>query len=253
MRFLYQAEVSSTNDVVRGLAEDGERGPLWLRADSQSAGRGRRGRVWTSAKGNLFISGLFALTGDPLAGAQLGFAAALAIADTIKTYAPDANVTLKWPNDVLVDGAKISGILLETGGAQDRWLIVGIGLNLTHHPLTHGSGDTPYPATHLLAHIDEADLLGPEPVYTGVEAVMAVLSARFMHWRDLHSTHGFAPLRAKWLAQAQGMGERAQIRTGERTITARLVTLGENGELQIAHDNGTIEAVYAGDVFPQET
>ena len=249
MRFLHQAEVSSTNDVVRGLAEQGERGPLWLRADSQSAGRGRRGRVWTSAKGNLFISGLFPLTAEPLAGAQLGFAAALAIADTVKTYAPSANVTLKWPNDVLVDGAKISGILLETGGAgDDRWLIVGIGLNLTHHP-----EDTPYPATHLLAHIEAAVMVGAEPIYTGIEAVMAVLSARFMHWRDQHSAHGFAPLRAKWLAQAQGMGERAQIRIGERMITARLVSLGENGELQIAHDNGTIEAIYAGDVFPQET
>ena len=246
MRFIHHAQVGSTNDEVRKLAEQGETGPLWLRADSQTAGRGRHGRKWTSVTGNLYASGLFPLGREPLAGAQLGFAAALAIADTIRVYAPDAPISLKWPNDVLVDGAKISGILLETGQTKGRsWVIVGIGINLLSNP-----ADTPYPATHFLEHIAESELSGPEPIFTGPEAVLAVLSARFEHWRKRHDREGFTALRDPWTAQAQGVGETAHIRLADRSFRAKLLGLGENGELQVEHDNGTIESIFAGDVYP---
>lgn len=246
MRFIQLKDTGSTNDDVRALAEQGEGGPLWIRAQTQSKGRGRRGRGWTSQQGNLFASGLFPLPETPLAGAQLGFAAALSIADTVRCYAPDANISLKWPNDVLVDGAKISGILLETGtshGAQ--WVIVGIGLNLLSNPT-----DTPYPVTHLLEHISKDDLETPEPIFTGPDAVLAVLASKFEHWRGLHRDEGFAPLRTAWMLQAHGLGQRAHIRLPDREFNARLIGLGENGELQAEHDNGTVESVYAGDVYP---
>lgn len=246
MRFIHLTEAGSTNDEVRRLAEQGESGPLWLSADAQTDGRGRHGRAWTSVKGNLYASGLFPLGQDPLAGAQLGFAAALAIADTIKVYAPEAKVSLKWPNDVLVGGAKISGILLETGQTQGRsWVIVGIGLNVMSHP-----ADTPYRATHLLEHISEAALSTAEPIFTGVEAILPVLSARFEHWRGLHAREGFTALRGPWLAVAQGLNEMADIRLPNRQFRAIITGLGENGELQLQHSNGTKESLYAGDVFP---
>jgi len=246
LRFLYLKETGSTNDEVRRLAEQGEQGPLWLRADIQTGGRGRHGRSWTSVKGNLYASGLFPLGTEPLAGAQLGFAAALAIAETIEVYAPSSDITLKWPNDVLVSGAKISGILLETGQTNGAsWVVVGVGVNLQSHP-----ADTPYPATHLLDHISKTDLEGPEPIYTGVDGVLAVLSARFEHWRGLHMREGFAALRGPWTARAQGLGEIARINLADRSFHAKLIGLGENGELQLEHDNGTIESIYAGDVFP---
>jgi len=112
---------------------------------------------------------------------------------------------------VLVDGAKISGILLETGQTKGRsWVIVGIGINLLSNP-----ADTPYPATHFLEHISESELSGPEPIFTGPEAVLAVLS-------------GLA----------------------DRSFRGKLLGLGENGELQVEHDNGTIESIFAGDVYP---
>lgn len=246
MKFLHLTEAGSTNDEVRLLAEKGELGPLWLRADSQSGGRGRHGRRWTSPFGNLYASGLFPLSKVPLAGAHLGFAASLAIADTISAYAPLARISLKWPNDVLLDGAKISGILLETGRSRGQfWVIVGIGLNLITHP-----ADTPYPSTHLLEHIAKADLDGPGSVFTGADGVMAVLAARFDYWRSIYEAQGFAALRGPWLERAQGLGETASIRLAERSFTAKLMGLGENGELQVEYDNGTVESIYAGDVFP---
>ena len=208
--------------------------------------RDRHGRAWTSVKGNLYASGLFPLGSEPLIGAQLGFAAALAIADTIKIYAPDAQVTLKWPNDVLVGGAKVSGILLETGQTHgQRWVIVGIGLNLLSHPF-----DTPYPATHLLEHIPKTSLSRAEPIFTGGEALLAVLSARFEHWRALHADEGFSALRGPWLAMAKGLNEMADIRLTNRRFRAKIIGLGGNGELQVEHSNGTVESLYAGDVFP---
>ena len=125
------------------------------------------------------------------------------------------------------------------------WIIVGIGINLLSHP-----SDTPYPATHLLEHISSIKLSGPEPIFTGPEAVLAVLSARFEHWRALHMSGGFQALRGPWLAKAQGLGELADITLPNRSFRATLLGLGENGELQVEHDNGTIESIYAGDVFP---
>lgn len=246
MKFVHLTEVGSTNDEVRQLAEQGENGPLWLRADSQTHGRGRHGRSWSSKTGNLYASGLFALGKAPLAGAHLGFAAALAISDTVLVYAPEANITLKWPNDVLIDGAKVSGILLETGQNQNgHWLIVGIGINLISHPV-----DTPYRATHLLQHIPLGELSVPEPIFTGADAVLAVLSAKFEYWRDLYSKSGFSAMRQPWINRAQGIDEIAHVRLADRSFHAKLLGLGENGELQVEHDNGTIEAIYAGDVFP---
>ena len=215
-------------------------------AERQSRGRGRHGRQWTSETGNLYASGLFPLPKNPLAGAQLGFAAALSISETLRTYIPDADIRLKWPNDVLIGGAKVSGILLETGSFKGRnWVVVGIGLNLTSHP-----EDTTYPATHLVAHIKKKNLSGPEPLYTGPEAVLALLASHFEHWRLRLVAEGFAPLRKAWRKQAHGLGETAQIVLGDRRLKARILGLGENGELQIKHDDGTLESIYAGDVYP---
>lgn len=200
------------------------------------------GRQWVSKSGNLYASGLFPIDDTPLAlVAQLSFAASLAISDTVAVYAPDADITLKWPNDVLVGGAKISGILLETGQSPSGgYVIVGIGLNVEHHPDT-----TLYPATHLLAHMSADALSSHEPLYTGLEAVLATLSARFEVWRGRHAKDGFAPLREAWLSRAHGIGQVATI-DGKPVI---IKGLGENGELQVSRDNGTIDEIFAGDVF----
>lgn len=194
-----------------------------------------------SGHGNLYASGLFPAFDIPAQTAQLSFVAALSIADVITAYASDAAVTLKWPNDVLVGGAKISGVLLETGVFDSEpYVVVGIGLNLVNHPDT-----ALYPATHLLAHMPEDSLSGPEPTFTGAEAVLAVLAARFEHWRAVHAEQGFAPIRTAWTARAHGLGQWGQV----DGTAAKLIGLGDNGELQVERESGTIETIFAGDVF----
>lgn len=241
MRFIHQGVTGSTNADARALVDAGERGPLWISAAAQTAGRGRRGREWVSRSGNLYASGLFAAFAEPIKNAQLSFCAALSIADVINAYAPDASVSLKWPNDVLVDGAKISGVLLETGqGSVEPFVIVGIGINLEHHPDT-----APYPVTHLLAHMATDALAGPEPIYTGAEAVLALLAARFEYWRGLHAREGFAPIAKAWTARAHGLGE--PITVGDKR--GILHGLGLNGELQLRDKAGTLRSISAGDVF----
>ena len=124
-------ELDSTNSEARRRAEAGEQGPLWISADRQTAGRGRRGRAWTSGEGNLAATLLLRPgTPAPVTG-QLSFVAALATAEMAAQFAPQAAITVKWPNDVLGAGKKLAGILLE-GGAD--WLAIGVGVNLTSFP-----------------------------------------------------------------------------------------------------------------------
>ena len=240
MRFIHKQDTDSTNNDAHELARSGETGPLWIRADTQTSGKGRRGREWVSKSGNLFTSGLFPAFADVSKTVQLSFIAALAIYETIKTYAPLANVSLKWPNDVLVEGAKISGVLLETGQVKfGPYVVVGIGLNLTHHPDL-----TLYPATHLLEHVDPSDMNRPEPIYTGPEGVLAVLASRFEIWRGVHAQDGFQTIAKAWMEKAHGMGKRAYIDNSPVTLRG----LGPNGELRVEYDNGTVDTVVAADV-----
>jgi BirA family biotin operon repressor/biotin-[acetyl-CoA-carboxylase] ligase len=123
--------LDSTNAEARRLAMGGERDPVWITAERQSAGRGRRGRVWDSGAGNLAATLLLRPDAQPATMGQLSFAAALATAEMAAHFAPDAAITVKWPNDVLADGKKLAGILLES---ENGWLAIGIGVNLASFP-----------------------------------------------------------------------------------------------------------------------
>ena len=135
-------EIDSTNEEARRLAAAGVQGPLWILADRQSKGRGRRGREWHSLAGNLYATLLLNPVSRIAQCAQLSFVAALAVGDLVARYAPLAVPELKWPNDVLADGRKIAGILLETSGMDagaPDWLAIGFGVNLVWYhfwPLT---------------------------------------------------------------------------------------------------------------------
>ena len=228
--------LDSTNEDAKRRALAGERGPLWIVARAQSAGRGRRGRAWTSAQGNLFATGLFTLEAGPAQAAQLSFAAALAVGDmAASVIGPDA-VRLKWPNDVLVEGEKLAGILLESGSAPGGglWLAVGIGVNLAHHP-----EDAERPATDLSVH---GGGLSPD------EAVRT-LAQRFEHWRGVWARQGFAPIREAWLARAWGLGERCTARLDGETLQGVFADLSEDGSLRLDLNDGRRRLVSAGDVF----
>jgi BirA family biotin operon repressor/biotin-[acetyl-CoA-carboxylase] ligase len=163
---------------------------------------------------------------------QLSFIAALALDEALQRWVPAERLALKWPNDVLLDGAKCSGILLEgVAGAT----IVGIGVNLTHHPLV-----TERPATSLAA----AGFAPP----TAAEFV-AFLADRFADVRSLWGSHGFAAIRSRWVARASGRGKRIEARLGTETLVGRFDDLAEDGALRLALDDGSVRLIHAGEVF----
>ena len=228
--------LDSTNEEAKRRALSGEAGPLWIVARAQTAGRGRRGRAWTSANGNLFATGLFRLDASPARAAQLSFAAALAVADLTASVIPSELVKLKWPNDVLVAGKKVCGILLESGAhpGGGLWLAVGIGVNLVHHP-----EDQERPATDLAVH---GGAVSPD------EAVKR-LAERFEHWRTVWARDGFAPIREAWLARAWGLGERCTARLDGETVEGVFADLSDDGSLRLDLNDGRRRLVSAGDVF----
>jgi BirA family biotin operon repressor/biotin-[acetyl-CoA-carboxylase] ligase len=225
------AELDSTNEEARRLAEAGEVGPVWIMAERQSAGRGRRGRAWATAPGNLATTLLLRPDAPQNVSGQLSFAAALAAADMISHFAPDAVVTVKWPNDVLADGKKLAGILLE-GGAG--WLAIGTGVNLASHPQ-----GTEFPATSLAG-------LGIAP--PSADEALTVLAARFAHWYDLWMKTGFETLRAAWLARAFGVGAPIRARLPQETCEGVFEGIDADGAL-LLNQAGQVRAIAAGEVF----
>ncbi|MEQ9144658.1 MAG: biotin--[acetyl-CoA-carboxylase] ligase [Parvibaculaceae bacterium] len=236
------AEIDSTNEEAKRLAAAGEPGPVWIVAETQTAGRGRRGRAWTSPSGNLMCTLLLRPGCSPAKAGELSFVAGLALHDAACTLLPDdaaAKVSLKWPNDLLIDGKKASGILLESesdGGAEVSWLAIGIGLNLAHFP-----EDTPYPATSLRA------VSGETP---SVEAALTALAAGFDRWfRRWQAGGGFARVREAWLARARGVGGAVTVRLPEETLEGTFEGIEPDGALRLRLANGTVRLISAGDVF----
>ena len=227
----------STNAEARTRALAGERGPLWIAARRQSAGRGRRGRVWHSLDGNLFASGLYLVARPPAEAAQLSFVAALAVATVCDDVLGDTSRTrLKWPNDVLVDSRKVAGILLESGAAPDGglWLAIGVGINLAAAP-----DEIERPAISL----SEAGASLER------EAALEVLASAFDREFQLWSRGGFGAIRDRWLARAHGLGERCVVRLTHETLEGHFGDLGPDGALRLDLASGEHRYISAGEVF----
>jgi BirA family transcriptional regulator, biotin operon repressor / biotin---[acetyl-CoA-carboxylase] ligase len=229
--------IDSTNEEARRLAAAGEAGPIWITAARQTAGRGRRGRVWESPSGNLAAT-LMLRPGKPAGEcAQLSFAAAIAACDTVAHFAPAVEVRVKWPNDVLADGRKICGILLESashGTEIPSFLAIGIGINLASHP-----EGTEYPATSLKA-------LGTA-VPTPDDALLH-LAAHFARWYEIWCADGYAPIRDAWLARAKGLGERIRARLATGETQGIFEGIDETGALILREPAG-VRRIAAGEVF----
>lgn len=229
-------EIDSTNEEARRLAAQGEFGPLWIAAARQTAGRGRRGRAWVSPVGNLSATLLLA-PGKPASEcAQLSFAAALAASDAVASFGADAKV--KWPNDVLVGGRKIAGILLEsasTGGASPTWLAIGVGVNLAHHP-----ADTEFPATSFPA----LGIAAPDP-----KEALTRLAASFAKWYETWRTGGFPPIRDAWLSRALGLGTRIRARLQNEETTGLFEGIDVDGALLLREAQDRLRVIAAGEVF----
>lgn len=231
--------LDSTNAEARRRAEAGETGPCWIAARRQTAGRGRHGREWESGGGNLAAT-LLTSTEKPAAeAAQLSFVAALAVFDMAEAYVPRALLTLKWPNDVLLAGAKVSGLLIESGAARSGlWLAVGIGVNLASHP-----AGTERPATHLGAHL-RADVARPPSSDEALEALAKAVDHRRSQWEG----EGFGPIARAWTERAGGLGERATARLGVETVEGVAEALDADGALRLRLADASVRRITAGDV-----
>ncbi|PQZ82730.1 MULTISPECIES: biotin--[acetyl-CoA-carboxylase] ligase [unclassified Brevundimonas] len=234
-------ETDSTNAEARRRAEAGEVGPLWITARRQSAGRGRRGRKWESEGGNLFSSLLLLTRKSPAEAAQLTFAASLAVADLLDRYVPPALVRIKWPNDVLLDGRKTSGILIESGPAPTGglWLAVGIGVNLSQTP-----GDTERPATCIAEHLGQGIALAPT-----VDEAAKALAETFGVWLDRWTTLGFQPILDAWIARTPGLHGPCTARLTNETLTGTADGVEADGSLRLKLLDGSLRVISAGDVF----
>ena len=231
------ASLDSTNDEARRLALAGEKGPLWLTAAQQTAGRGRRGRIWIVPADNLAATLLLRPEKTAAEAAQLSFVAALAAADVIRAFAPANRIAVKWPNDVLADGRKIAGILLESASSDGRldWLAVGIGMNLRLYP-----DDTEFPATSLAA-------LG-ECVPSPREA-LTHLAAHWAKWYERWNASGFGNIRDAWIVQAAFIGQRIRARLHNEEAFGVFEGLDETGALILREAQGRVRTIAAGDVF----
>lgn len=206
---------------------------MWLRADRQTGGRGRQGRAWVSPPGNLHASTLVWLRpGDP-AAATLAFVAAVALEEAMAAFCAPARVALKWPNDLLLDGVKLAGILLERYGDA---VVAGFGVDLAHVP-----EGLDRPATSLAA----AGIAIPDP-----NAMLLSLATAFARWLDVWRTEGFAPVRARWLVRAHPAGTPLAVAlpSGER-LEGAFDGLAPDGALLLRLANGSARAIHAADVF----
>jgi len=238
VRLVRLGVAQSTNAEALARARSGERGPLWIVADSQTGGRGRRGRTWVSRPGNLYATLLLSDPSPAAKVAQLSFVAALAVHDAIGEVAPmlGPRLGLKWPNDVLCGGRKLCGILLEGEGAADTIVALGIGVNCAHHP-----DDTAYPATDLAAagaHVTPQALLPP---------LSRGMLQRLAQWSR---GEGFAAIRTDWLKRAEGLGRPIKARLNDYEVSGVFETIDGEGHLVLTRDDGSRETIAAGDVFP---
>lgn len=231
--------VGSTNEDAKQRARDGAEDGTIVWAREQTAGRGRDGRQWASPRGNLYFSLILRPDCAPGQAAQISFVAALGVGSALASVLPPLmRVQYKWPNDVLLDGAKIAGILLETetaGGDALEWLIVGVGINLASHP-----ENTPYPATDLRAHT--GDVVTPEEM-------LGAFGRHFLSWTNTWLEEGFAPVRAAWRGWAKGMGETIRVRLPHEELTGVFADLDTDGALLLDVRGAKRRRVTAGDVF----
>jgi BirA family transcriptional regulator, biotin operon repressor / biotin---[acetyl-CoA-carboxylase] ligase len=233
-------QVGSTNAEAFALAKAGEAGPLWIMARRQTRGRGRSGRRWTSEPGNLYTSLLLSLACPPAAVHQLSLLAGVAVVDAIAAAAgarPISTLRLKWPNDVLIGGAKCAGILPESHAAtpaNKALAVIGIGINLASHPQDLGRA-----ATHLAAH----------GVALAPEAMLAHLDAAMERWLGIWDWGiGFAAIREAWRARGGPTGETLSVDTGREKISGQFVDLAEDGALIMLDSSGRERRLTYGEV-----
>ena len=239
LRLLRYDTLGSTNDEAKRLAEASAGEWTVVSAREQTAGRGRGGRSFVSPAGNLYFSAILRPQCSAASAAQLGFAAALAVGEVIAARLPaPCELRYKWPNDVLVNGkflvSAYEWLMSQTKDGALAWLVAGIGLNVMSHP-----AETAWPATSLAALG-----AGPTDLEDLLHCILAAFNAETLRWLE----HGFAPIRAAWLARAFGRGETLGVRLPRETIQGRFLDLDADGVLLVETAAGP-RRISAGEIF----
>jgi BirA family biotin operon repressor/biotin-[acetyl-CoA-carboxylase] ligase len=212
-------------------------GPAWILALEQTAARGRRGRSWATPRGNFAGTLIMTRKEEPSIAALRSFVTSLALYRTFVDVTGQADAfALKWPNDVLLNGGKVAGILLESIGAH---LVIGIGVNLSHAP-----GRDAVEARALTP----VSLAGALDVQVAPEVFLDTLAAQYDAAEQQFSTYGFAPIRAAWLSHAARLGEVITARTMRDETTGTFEDVDEDGNLILRTAQGLV-AITAADVF----
>lgn len=217
-------------------------GPTWIVAGYQTAGRGRRARPWVSPRGNFHATLVLKPVEPPEVVALRSFAAALALRDAcVALSGLGESFTLKWPNDVLLNGGKLAGILLESQGlgGTDPVLCIGVGVNLIA---------APDPALVEPGAVPPVSFLEETGLRISPEAFLDALAPAYSAWEDRFATQGFAPLRDAWLSHAARLGQVIRARTGSEVRVGTFETIDQQGNLILQTAQGRL-AIPAAEVF----
>jgi BirA family biotin operon repressor/biotin-[acetyl-CoA-carboxylase] ligase len=239
-------EIDSTNDEAKRLATSGVDGEFIVWAKSQDKGKGRYGKKWISPEGNLYISLLLRPDYDLVISSQLSFVVAVAIGEALNSSInstsynmSEINITYKWPNDILFNGKKLCGILLESSIKSNSsvldWLIVGVGLNISSFP-----NDLPYEATSL-----HNESLSDIKLNNFVDIFMK----SFCYYYDIWLNDGFDIIRKKWTARAMGLEEAMTVSSGKDRISGIFEGITNDGSLKLTLCGGQSCYVSAGEIF----
>jgi len=220
--------VDSTNSLAREHLEHG----TLIVADEQTAGRGRYGNDWVSPKGNLYMSFVWRVS-DLAVASQYAFVTAVVLSEALKDLCHDDLVlSLKWPNDIYLDGKKLAGILLETEERDGvTYLIIGCGVNLSSSP-------------------DYAcDLKNDAQLDVTAEEMAQMFAVTFRNWNTRLEQEGFEAIRDRWLLEAHGMGQKMKVRLSGEEFTGIFTGLDHDGGLLLEQEDGTVRTVTSGEVF----
>ena len=231
-------QTDSTMAEAARIADQLDR-PTWIMAREQTSGRGRRGRDWVHPIGNFAATYVMRPGGSPAGAALRSFMAANALFETLALKVARTRLALKWPNDVLLNGGKVAGILLESTGKSGavEWLSIGIGVNLVSAP--ERVADSAFPPVSLEGE-------GGEP--TDLDEFLALLASNYATEERIFESLGFAPIREKWLRRAARLGEVITARTARETVSGTFETVDEAGQLVLITAKGRV-TLPAADVY----
>ncbi len=241
--FLLLDEIDSTNSEAKRISSTGlSPDYLVICAKRQTHGRGRSGNVWESIDGNLFMSIVVPSSGSLDTMCQLSFVSSLALENVLSSLFKSQNINttleLKWPNDVLINDKKIAGILLESAGVNNEYIIIGIGVNVCASPQIPDRSIT--------------DLHSEGLVFVEKHEIMNRFMSNFAVLYKDWTMKGFLPLRKKWLKKAKGLGKIISVNTGTSRISGKFVDIDFKGQARINISSGQVHSINTGELFFSE-